>query len=56
MSSGQQPINLSFLGTAWNEPELLRFAYAYEQKSLRRVPPTAVNPELFPEACLTATA
>jgi amidase len=55
-SSGQVPINLSFLGTAWDEPELLRFAYAYEQKSLRRVPPSFVNSDLFPEGCTTEAA
>lgn len=55
-SSGRAPIGLSFLGTAWDEPELLRFAFAYEQKSLRRVPPTAVNEELFPEGCTAEAA
>jgi amidase len=55
-SSGQVPINLSFLGTAWDEPELLRFAFAYEQKSLRRVPPSFVNTDLFPEGCTTEAA
>jgi amidase len=54
--NGQVPINLSFLGTAWDEPELLRFGYAYEQHSLRRVPPTFVNPDLFPEGCTTEAA
>lgn len=53
---GRNPINLSFLGTAWDEPELLRFAYAYEQRSLRRVPPTAVNEDLFPEGCAAPAA
>ncbi len=48
---GQLPIGLSFTGQAWDEPELLGFAYAYEQNSLRRVPPTAVNPGLFPDGC-----
>ena len=51
--SGRNPINLSFLGQAWDEPQLLRFAYSYEQRSLRRVPPTFVNDELFPEGCTT---
>lgn len=54
--NGRNPINLSFLGTAWDEPELLRFAYAYEQKSMRRVPPTFVNEDLFPEGCTTEAA
>ncbi|HEV3475747.1 MAG TPA: amidase family protein [Actinomycetota bacterium] len=55
-SNGRLPIGLSFLGTAWDEPELLRFAYAYEQHTLRRVPPTAVNPGLFPTGCAAAAA
>ena len=55
-SNGRLPINLSFLGAAWDEPELLRFAYAYEQRSLRRVPPTSVNEELFPEGCSAPAA
>jgi amidase len=50
-SGGRLPRNLSFLGMAWDEPELLGYAYAYEQLSKRRVPPTAVNPGLFPEGC-----
>jgi amidase len=49
--NGRTPLNLSFLGTAWDEPELLRFGYAYEQHSLRRVPPTSVNDSLFPNGC-----
>jgi amidase len=49
--SGRTPINLSFLGRAWSEPELLRLGYAYEQHSLRRVPPTSVNDALFPNDC-----
>ena len=48
---GQLPIGLSFTGQAWDEAELLGFAFAYEQHSLRRVPPTAVNPDLFPDGC-----
>lgn len=50
-SGGRLPRNLSFLGMAWDEPELIGFAYAYEQISNRRVPPTAVNPGLFPNGC-----
>jgi len=50
-SGGRLPRNLSFLGMAWDEPELIGFAYAYEQISKRRVPPTAVNTGLFPNGC-----
>jgi amidase len=35
------PVGLSFIGTAWTEPKLLAYGYAYEQASKKRVPPTA---------------
>jgi len=34
------PIGLSFVGTAYAEPQLLTLAYAYEQATKKRVPPT----------------
>jgi amidase len=34
------PVGLSFAGTAWSEPGLLKLAYAYEQASKARRPPT----------------
>ncbi|RDC63779.1 amidase [Adhaeribacter pallidiroseus] len=34
------PIGLSFFGTAYTEPELIKLAYAYEQASKTRVAPT----------------
>jgi amidase len=34
------PVGMSFFGTAYSEPELLRVAYAYEQASKNRVAPT----------------
>ncbi|MFN2543517.1 MAG: amidase family protein [Actinomycetota bacterium] len=49
--AGGNRVSLSFLGRAWYEPRLIGFAYAYEQASQRRVPPTAVNAGLFPEGC-----
>jgi amidase len=33
------PIGLSFFGTAWSEPQLLRAGYAFEQASAHRVRP-----------------
>ncbi len=33
------PVNLSFIGTAWSEPMLLRLAFAYEQATRHRRPP-----------------
>jgi amidase len=47
----REPVGLSFFGPAWSEPRLLAYAYAYEQASLRRVPPTAVNPSLTVGVC-----
>ncbi|HEY2375742.1 MAG TPA: amidase [Gemmatimonadaceae bacterium] len=34
------PVGLSFCGRAWSEPTLLKLAYAYEQASKMRRPPT----------------
>jgi amidase len=34
------PVGISFFGRAWSEPTLLRIAYAYEQATKRREPPT----------------
>ena len=33
------PVGLSFIGTAWSEPVLIRLAYAYEQVAQPRKPP-----------------
>ena len=34
------PIGLSFIGTAYKEPELIKLAYSYEQASRKRAAPT----------------
>jgi amidase len=34
------PVGLSFVGRAWSEPSLLKLAYAYEQATKARKPPT----------------
>jgi amidase len=34
------PVGLSFVGRAWSEPTLIRLAYAYEQATKHRHPPT----------------
>jgi amidase len=34
------PVGISFVGRAWSEPVLLRIAYAYEQATKHRRPPT----------------
>ena len=36
---GGLPCGLSFVGTAWSEPQLFAMAYAFEQASLARRPP-----------------
>ena len=41
------PVGLSFFGTAWSEPVLIRAAYAYEQASKLRRPPTFI-PTVWP--------
>jgi amidase len=33
------PVNLSFIGLAWSEPALIRFAYAFEQLTMHRKAP-----------------
>lgn len=33
------PVGITFMGTAWSEPVLIRLAYAYEQKSKNRKAP-----------------
>jgi amidase len=34
------PVGISFIGRAWSEPTLIRIAYAYEQATKHRRPPT----------------
>ncbi len=38
---GGLPIGITFLGKAFSEPQLIQYAYAYEQASLARRPPEA---------------
>jgi len=33
------PVGLSFVGGAWSEPALIRYAYAFEQATAHRAPP-----------------
>jgi amidase len=48
--AGQQfglPIGISFFGRAWTEPQLIRFAYAFEQiRKARRKPTFRISAEL----------
>jgi len=42
------PVGISFLGRAWSEPMLIKIAYAYEQATKHRHPPTfAASAELI---------
>jgi amidase len=38
------PIGVELIGRAWSEPQLIRFAYAYEQATHHRRPPAATPP------------
>ena len=38
------PSGLQLLGRPWSEPLLIEIAYAYEQATRHRVPPTTVLP------------
>jgi amidase len=45
------PIGITFIGGRWDEPDLLGFAYDYEQATQIRVPPQfipSIGDELFP--------
>lgn len=46
-AANRYPFNISFLGRAWTEPTLIGYAYAYEQASGLRRPPSEINPALF---------
>jgi amidase len=38
-SAMELPVGITFMGRAWSEPALIRFAYAFEQATLARRPP-----------------
>ncbi|HVE98513.1 MAG TPA: amidase family protein [Mycobacteriales bacterium] len=48
---GTTPQGISFLGSAYTEPQLISYAYAYEQATKRRVPPTVFNSDIVPTSC-----
>ena len=41
------PVGISFIGGAWQEPTLLRLAYAYEQTATPRQPPQFLHSITF---------
>lgn len=49
--NGRGPFGLSFLASGFSEPELISFAYDYEQATKLRIPPTTVNAALVPKGC-----
>ncbi|HJU72415.1 MAG TPA: amidase family protein [Gemmatimonadaceae bacterium] len=44
LRGGVLPAGLQFFGRAWSEPVLIRLAYAYEQATRHRRPPTSTPP------------
>jgi amidase len=46
-ASNRRPFNITFLGQAFSEPTLVGYAYAYEQATMLRQPPSVINPTLF---------
>lgn len=44
LRGGVLPSGLQFFGRAWSEPTLIKLAYAYEQATHHRRPPTSVPP------------
>jgi Asp-tRNA(Asn)/Glu-tRNA(Gln) amidotransferase A subunit family amidase len=55
MTDTKMPVNLTFAGKAYSDAELLQYAYAYEQKSLRRTTPT-LTPVLSTDCVLKGPA
>jgi len=45
--TNRRPFGISLLGRPWSEPTLLGYAYAYEQATRLRRPPSEINPALF---------
>ena len=54
--ANRHPFAITLLGKAWSEPTLLGYAYAYEQASALRRPPSAINPAQFRHTSPNATS
>lgn len=48
---GTIPVGISFFGKAFTEDKLLAYAYAYEQATHKRIPPTIQNPKNLEGVC-----
>ena len=44
VQDGALPVGLQIFGDAWSEPTLITIAYAYEQATRHRKPPSATPP------------
>src|SRR4051794_11386999 len=54
-NGGKDPFGIGFLGRAFSEPQLLGYAYAYEQDAHARVIPNAVNPAVAKVPCASGS-
>ena len=55
-NGGKDPFGLGFMGRAYSEPQLLGFAYAFEQDAHARVTPDTVNPAVAAVECTASPA
>ncbi|HEY7131677.1 MAG TPA: amidase [Candidatus Limnocylindrales bacterium] len=53
---GHLPVGISFIGGRWSEPDLIGFAYDFEQATHVRVPPTFLPTETASAAAASAAA
>jgi amidase len=52
-ASTRRPFNITFLARAFSEPTLVGYAFAFEQATKLRRPPSAINPTLFERRSLS---